>query len=83
MICRVRTGECEAEELRPQGRWSPANSKWPEHLKAGSGGQLAGRSRRKHGFCLSPGNHSNAVTCVLGHMAFQRSPARNPLTTQF
>lgn len=81
--CPVYTGEPEAEKPRPQGRRSPVNSKWLLHLQAGSAGQLAERSQRKHGFWLSPGNHSLAVTRILGHAAFQGSSAQNPLTTQF
>lgn len=81
--CQVCTGEPKAEKPRPQGRWSPVNSKWLLHLQAGSAGQLAERSQRKPGFWLSPGNHSLAVTRILGRAAFQGSPAQNPPTTWF
>ena len=80
--CGLCAGQSEAEEPRPQGRWSPVDSEWLGTSRAGSGGQLAGRSRRKPGLWLSPGNRSHAVTCRLGHTALQRGPARNPLPAQ-
>ena len=80
--CGFCAGQSEAEEPRPQGRWSPVDSEWLGTSRAGSGGQLAGRSRRKPGLWLSPGNRSHAVTCRLGHTALQRGPARNPLPAQ-
>lgn len=73
--CGLCTGQSEAEEPGPQGLWSPVDSKWLGTSRAGSGGQLAGRSRRKPGLWLSPGNRSHAVTRRLGHTALQRGPA--------
>lgn len=57
------------------------DSKWLGTSRAGAGGQLAGRSRRKPRLWLSPGNRSHAVTCRLGHTAAERpstKPAAGP-----
>ena len=72
-----------SREAQASGEVESCDSKWLSHLQAGSGGQLAERSRRKHGFWLSPGNRSLAVTRILGHAPPQGRPARDPLTTHF
>ena len=42
--CGLCTGQSEAEEPGPQGRRRPVDSKWLSTSRAGSDGQLAGRS---------------------------------------